>query len=396
MTTGTVLAGVDRAAFVVALAQRLRGAGVPVSLAAIEACTGALGTCRLDRRSRLYWLTRTTLVHDQPDVERFDRVFAAVFDDAVLGVDPHARRTPIAPGREDDHLVSVPGAESPPEEGAGLPWATRPAVIRRSDADDADDEGVAVPMPLPSDLARIAEVPFDELDPAELRSLDRLFAAAWAQWPQRRSRRTARHPTGARLDLRRTLARARRTGWEPIDLVRHSPVLRPRRLVMVCDVSQSMQPHTTAYLHLMRAAVLRADAEVFAFATSLTRLTPVLAHRDVDAAVAHATAAVDDRFGGTRIAANVRALLRSRHGEATRGAIIVIASDGWDADPPQELAAAMARLARRAHRVLWLNPRAATPGFEPRAGAMAAALPYCDELVAGDRPATLLAALTAR
>ena len=142
-----------------------------------------------------------------------------------------------------------------------------------------------------------------------------------------------------------------------------------------------MQAHASAYLHLMRAAVQATDAEVFAFATSLTRLTPILAHREVDVAIELASAAVDDRFGGTRIATNLRALLASRHGHDTRGAIVVIASDGWDADPPEALAAAMARLRRRAHRVVWLNPRAGAPGYEPSVAAMAAALPFIDDLL---------------
>jgi uncharacterized protein with von Willebrand factor type A (vWA) domain len=153
---------------------------------------------------------------------------------------------------------------------------------------------------------------------------------------------------------------------------------------MLCDVSQSMQAQAAAYLHMMRALALVADAEVFAFATALTRLTTVLAHREPTVAVAAATEAVADRFGGTRIAANVRALLTSHHGDAVRGAIVIIGSDGWDSDPPAELAAAMARLRRRAYRVIWMNPRAGAPGFEPRVAAMAAALPYCDALLAAD------------
>jgi uncharacterized protein with von Willebrand factor type A (vWA) domain len=151
--------------------------------------------------------------------------------------------------------------------------------------------------------------------------------------------------------------------------------------VLLCDVSQSMQAHATAYLHLMRAAVLAADAEVFAFATTLTRLTPVLAHSSVTTAIEQATAAVDDRFGGTRIATNLRALLRSRHSGVVRGAVVIIASDGWDSDDPLALAAAMAGLHRRAHRVIWMNPRVASEGFVPLVGAMAAALPYCDDLL---------------
>jgi uncharacterized protein with von Willebrand factor type A (vWA) domain len=163
-----------------------------------------------------------------------------------------------------------------------------------------------------------------------------------------------------------------------MDPVRVSPVHVPRRVVMLCDVSQSMQAQAVAYLHLMRALALTAHAEVFAFATSLTRLTAVLAHRSAGAAIDGATAQVTDRFGGTRIATCLRTLLASHHGGALRGAVVIIGSDGWDADSPEELAAAMARLRRRAYRVIWMNPRASAPGFAPRVATMAAALPYCD------------------
>jgi len=97
-----------------------------------------------------------------------------------------------------------------------------------------------------------------------------------------------------------------------------------------------------------------------------------------------ATALVTDRFGGTRIATNLRALLASRHGNAVRGAVVIIGSDGWDSDPPEAIAAAMARLQRRAHRVVWMNPRAGAPGFAPTVSTMAAALPYCAELLPAD------------
>ena len=199
--------------------------------------------------------------------------------------------------------------------------------------------------------------------------------------PTRRTRRRQHGPAGRRIALRPTLTRARRTGWEPVDLVRSHPVRRPRRIVLLCDVSQSMQAQATAYLHLMRAFATGADAEVFAFATTLTRLTVTLRHTSAAAAVARATETVTDRFGGTRIAANLQTLLASHHGNAVRGAIVVIASDGWDSDPPAAMAAAMARMRRRAYRVIWMNPRAGAPGFAPEVGAMAAALPYCDRLL---------------
>lgn len=241
-----------------------------------------------------------------------------------------------------------------------------------------------MPERLPSDAESVADTPFDALDPAELALLDEWLVSALRRWPKRRSRRLSPHHAGSRVGLRQTMARARRTGFEPIDLVRTKAVRRPRRMVMLCDVSQSMQHHAAAYLHLMRAVVMATDAEVFAFSTSLTRLTAVLTHHSPEIAIEQATLKVADRFGGTRIATNLRWLLSSWHGDSCRGAIVVVASDGWDSDPPATLAAAMARLRRRAYRVVWLNPRLSAPGFAPLVGGMVAALPYCDTVLPAD------------
>jgi len=373
-----VLRGVDRAAFAVALTQRLRGAGVAVPLTAAETLAEALGACPPVDRTRLYWTARVSLLRREQDRERFDAVFAAVFD-AVLGVDPHARRRPtgLDAAPEDPTLVAVPGPETDHTdvEGSSLPWATLPTTVT---ATVATDEGTAVPERRPSDRPGAADRPFADLDPAELAALAESLGEALREWPRRRSRRHARHPAGHRVALRATIARSRRTAWEPVELVRTRAVSRPRRVVVLCDVSESMQPHAAALLHLMRVMATGARAEVFAFSTTLTRLTPVLAHRSPERAVDVASALVDDRFGGTRIATNVEALLRGRHGDATRGAIVIIASDGWDADPPAALGAAMARLRRRAHRIVWLNPRLAGPDYAPRVGALAAALPHVD------------------
>jgi uncharacterized protein with von Willebrand factor type A (vWA) domain len=378
-----MLAGIDRGAFAVAFCSRLRARGVVVDLGGGATFSRALAVTRPRSRGELYWVARVGLVRRAGDLEAFDRVFAAVFDDAVLALDPNARRD--AAGRSARPWAPAPdgvaGRSDADEEDAGLPWATRPAPVTARSGGPDDEATLLVPERLPGRLAGLADTPFERLDPAELELLGAWFAAALARWPTRRSRRLRPHPAGAVIALRETLARARRTAFEPVELVRARPVRRRRRVLLLCDVSQSMQPFATAYLQLMRAAVLGVDAEAFAFATRLTRLTPVLAHRSPAAAVEQAGAAVTDRFGGTRIAGCLHALLRSRHGGAARGAIVLIASDGWDSDEPAELAAAMARLRRRAHRVIWLNPRAAAPGYRPLAAGMAAALPYCDDLL---------------
>jgi uncharacterized protein len=384
MTVPRLLPGIDRAAFATALATRLRDRGVQVGFP--EDFARALRVAPPENSASLYWTARTTLVRRQADLAAFDAVFAAVFGESTVGLDPHSRRKPTdAPSTGDTH-VPVPDQAAAEESGGGLPWATLPPAVEV--AEDGDSP-IGFPQRLPSDLAALADVPFERLTPAQLAELGRWLEAALATWPTRRSRRTRIDPSGSRIAVRPTIARARRTGWEPIRLVRVRQVDRPRRIVLLCDVSQSMQAQATAYLHLMRAFALRSDAEVFAFATRLTRLTPVLAHRSAEAAIEQATALVTDRFGGTRIATNLRALLMSRHRNAVRGAVVVIGSDGWDSDPPEAVAAAMARLRRRAYRVLWMNPRAAAPGFRPTVSTMAAALPYCDELLPADTFASL-------
>ena len=376
-----LLRGIDRAAFAVALAVRLRSRGSAVGLTAIEDLVQALSAVEPDSRSRLYWTCRITLVRRHHELEVFDAVFAAVFEDAALEIDPHARRRSLPGSEQDDRLVHVRGTANDDADGDGLPWATLPAVTATAEPSDST---FAVPERLPGHVAGLADTRFDELSPDDMDVLGRWLRSVIAQWPTRRSRRLAIDPGGQRVALRPTIARSRRTGWEPIELVRVTPVVRPRRVVMLCDVSQSMQAQATAYFHLMRALTLTVDAEVFAFATTLTRLTPVLAHRSAEVAIEQATAKVVDRFGGTRIATNLQALMSSTHGGAVRGAVVIVGSDGWDSDTPQALAAAMARLHRRAHRVIWLNPRVAAPGFEPRVATMAAALPFCDRLLPAD------------
>jgi uncharacterized protein with von Willebrand factor type A (vWA) domain len=383
-----LLRGVDRAAFAVALAVRLRDRGVPVGLTAIEVLARALAVSPPRSRSALYWTARISLVRHQSELAAFDAMFAAVFDDAMLELGAH-RAPPIGPSGED-RLAPVSGGARDEQAGSGLPWVSLPPVVAGAEDSDAD---FAVPERLPSALAARAEAPFDQLSAAETRLLGQWLAAAVRVWPARRTRRTAVATGGHRIALRSTIARSRRTGWEPIELVHVRAVHKPRPVVMLCDVSQSMQAQATAYLYLMRALTLATDAEVFAFATTLTRLTGVLAHRSPEAAIEQATGRVADRFGGTRIATNVQDLLASHHGHALRGAIVIVASDGWDSDPATQLAAAMARLRRRAYRVIWLNPRAAAPGFTPQVSAMAAALPYCDSLLPADTFGSLAAAI---
>lgn len=390
-----LLAGVDRAVLVATLTHRLRAAGVSVGMTSSVALVDALEAAPPSRLRALYWTVRVTLVDREQDLATFDEVFRAVFEDALLPVDPHARRRAgEAAPPSDDAFTSVRGRTEDDESGDGLPWHTLPRH-RATDDHGAEEDVLGLPERLASAVARIADTPLDELDEDEVALLGRWLEEHAQVWPTRRSRRQRVARTGQRVALRETLAASRRTGWEPVEIRRHRPVRRPLPVTLLCDVSESMQAFSVAYLHLMRALARGRDAETFVFSTSLTRLTPSLRLASPTAAIAHAEEQVPDRYGGTHLATCLRELLRSRHAGGVRGGILVIASDGWDSDPPEALAAAMARAARRARRVVWLNPRSAQPGYRPLVGPMAAALPYCDAFLPADTVGSLTEVLDA-
>ncbi|OBI90564.1 VWA domain-containing protein [Mycobacterium sp. 1245805.9] len=375
MPTPLLLRGVDLAAFAAALVARLRGAGVLVPANGPADFVQALRRLVPDTTPALYWAARLTLVNRMEDLVAFDAVFASVF--GAVGTEGVAEPAMPLPGPKTPAAGTVRPAGGPSQPGAHqLPWATRATADR-----DATATNLVLPDPLPSRIAARADEPFDRFDAQDLRLLGSWLEATVARWPRRRSMRFEPSAGGKRIDLRATLNASRATGWESVILARTRPRRRPRRVVLVCDVSRSMQPYAAVYLHLMRAAVLRQARirpEVFAFSTSLTRLTAVLSHRSAEVALQKANVEVADRYGGTSIGRSVAALLRPPHGNALRGAVVIIASDGWDSDPPDVLAHAMARVRRRAAMLVWLNPRAAQGDFQPLAGSMAAALPYCD------------------
>jgi uncharacterized protein with von Willebrand factor type A (vWA) domain len=374
LTSPLVLRGVDLAAFAVALVAKLRGGGVVVAASGPAGFVQAMRHLRPQSRIQLYWAARLTLVNRAEDLAAFDAVFDAVFADAVSGLDPPGLKH--SPGMSAVPDSGAPGAERAAGAADALPWATRATT-----AVDSDDAGLVAPEALPSHLVARADESFDRFDADDLRQLGNWLEQSMSRWPQRRSMRSEANQHGKRIDLRETIRRSRRTGWESVILARTRPRVRPRRVVLVCDVSRSMQPYATIYLHLMRAAALRQAGirpEVFAFSTSLTRLTAVLSHRSPEVALVRANAAVSDRYGGTHLGRCVGELLAAPHGNALRGAVVIIASDGWDSDPPDVLEHALARVRRRAELLVWLNPRAAQRDFQPLAGSMAAALPYCD------------------
>jgi uncharacterized protein with von Willebrand factor type A (vWA) domain len=363
----------DLAALAARLTDALHRAGLPVGPERAARFARAVGLVAPAGRDRLYWTARAVFVGSVTEVPVFDRVWAALLD------------TPLGdlPDRPVDPADRRGDPAAPPPVRADPALAARPTAGRPR-ADTADRADRDVPLALASAEERLATTAFDRLDPDELAAVARLIRRFALTPPLRRSRRSRSAVHGERVDVRATLRRSHRTGGDPVRLRRRSRVERRRRLVLLCDVSGSMQPYTRAYLQLLHTAVGGAGAEAFVFATRLTRLTPQLRRRDPDAALDRAAAAAPDWSGGTRLAGALRAFLDGygRRGLA-RGAVVVVVSDGMSLDDPADVAEQMARLRRLAHRVVWVNPRKAAPGFVPLVGGMAAALPACDAFVSG-------------
>lgn len=225
----------------------------------------------------------------------------------------------------------------------------------------------------------------------ERAALHRHLRRARLEGPPRRSRRWTRaHRRGA-LDVRSTVRRALRTGGETTRIARRARSTRPRPVVLLLDVSGSMSQYARSMLHLAYAAVHgEGRVEVFTLGTRLTRVTQRLAERDPDRAFSDAVTAAPDWGGGTRLGVNVMELLTGpATRELVRGAVVVVVSDGLDRGEPELLGRGMARLSRRAHRVVWVNPLRASDGYEPAAAGMAAALPHVDDFVDGHSLAAL-------
>lgn len=342
-------------AAVVGFARALRAAGVDAGPDRVQAFLRALDTLRPGVRSDVYWAGRLTLCAGRDDLERYERVFGAYFDGAP--VPGHGRAVPPSRSR-----VSVRNAGPAPRAG------TR-----------ARDTAPASALASTTEVLRRRD--FAGLTTAEREQLRRLLAVFTLRGE---ARRTARRRPARRgdVDPRRTVREMLRHGGEPVRPRLHARTDRPRRVVLLVDVSGSMSPYADALLRFAHAAVRGGRTEVFTVGTRLTRVTRELSHRDPEAALTAALAAVPDWRGGTRLGELLRAFL-DRWGQRgmARGAIVVLMSDGWERGDPALLANQMRRLRRLAHRVVWANPLKARPGYAPLAAGMAAALPSVDAFV---------------
>jgi uncharacterized protein with von Willebrand factor type A (vWA) domain len=356
---------VDRLA--VGFARVLRGAGLDVPVGTTVLFAEALGAVGVSTRDSVYWAGRATLVSRPEDIEIYDRSFAAWWD-----------------------RVFQLGAADVQEREVILAFDTD------RDDDAAEDDGEPRDAPTLAVRYSRAEVlrqrDFAHYSPDEFAESRRLMDDLRMAGSMRRSRRmrASRRERG-RPDLRRTVRRALRSGGEPVSRAFVEPAERPRRIVLLCDVSGSMEAYARGLVRFLHAAVVgRGRVEAFAIGTRLTRITRELSSRDPDAAIAAAAKRVTDWSGGTRLGEGLRQF-NDEWGVRgmARGAVVVILSDGWDRGDPEVLGAQMERLHRVAHQVVWVNPLKSSPNFAPLARGMAAALPHVDEFVEGHNLASL-------
>jgi uncharacterized protein with von Willebrand factor type A (vWA) domain len=359
-----------------ALSSRLRDAGVPVTPSRAADFARALELVRPISRRRLYWTARSVLVTDPAQLKAFDRVFFSVFGGE--------REAPFDPDEvhatAHDESANEGAKASPGEVAADGTPSPSPAGTG-----DASEHEIEVPLAMASSDERLASKSFDALEPQELAQLYQLMSRLKLATPLRRTRRYEKGRHGQHIDMRRTLRASLRTSGDPIRLARRRRRTVRRRLVMLCDISGSMEPYARAYLQfLASAAGSGPNAEAFVFATRLTRLTRALGSRHPERAIERAAATAPDWSSGTRIGDALKTF-NDRHGRRgmARGAVVVILSDGWERGDPTLVGREMERLGRLAHRIVWVNPRVSASAFTPRAGGMAAALPHCDALVSG-------------
>ena len=359
-------------AHAVRFSRDLRQAGVLVTPSQTETFALALQFVPLLEPRAFADTARTCLVSKREDLIKFGSVFRAFWLELGLG------------GMPDELLnqLSLPNKQQKP----------RPAEVRDTGASRTDSPPTDLPpQPLTEraltySLSETVKAKrFDQMNVYELEAAKAaLRRFAW-RIGQRRTRRFKAAPKGERLDYRKSFRTALKYGGEWLKLEWRKPSHKPRPLVVLADVSGSMERYARLLLHFMHAVTQRLERrniETFAFGTRLTRITKNLERRDVDTALKGVGASVNDWSGGTRIGASLEVFNRLYAKRVLgRGAVVLIISDGWDMGEPNILGAAIERLQKTCHRLIWLNPLIGTTDYQPQTRGLLAALPFIDDFL---------------
>jgi uncharacterized protein with von Willebrand factor type A (vWA) domain len=345
-------------------------------------------------RDQVHAAGAAVFVRRKDDLEVYDSVFARYWRMGIaLGEGDEGGELQLVPPDEE----GLPGAEallpgdervSLPEDRSGMPLPTEGGST--DEAGEADAQVIAPDAY--SRLEALRHKDFDRMTPAELRDAERLVDLLTPRLERRRTRRYELHPHGRRLAPRAMFRKNLATGGEILEWVWRRPVERPRPLTLICDISGSMERHSRLLLRFIQAlsAASSVRTESYVFGTRLTRVTRLLRDRDRDRALRRVSETVTDWAGGTRIGESFREFnLRWARRTLRSSAVVIVVSDGWDRGDPALVAAETARLRRSCHRLVWLNPLAGTPGYQPLAAGMRAALPYVDDFLAAGTVASL-------
>ena len=364
----------------VGFGRELRARGLPVGTGRILTFIRAVAALGLADRRSLYWAGRISMVGRRDDLGAYDLAFDDWYRSARPDPELASRLDLPAPARDagrwtDDLVAAGNRQQDPIADGRRL-------AEEAGDAGDGDDTSAGI---VASALEVLRSKSFADLDEDEREEVARLIRALAIALPHQRIRRTRPAARGGRLDVRRTLRRSLRTRGEPFDRSWRDRRVRGRPLVLILDVSGSMSPYARALMQFGYAAMAAGRrVEVFCFGTRLTRITRTLRTKDPDRALREIGRTVADWEGGTRIGESLKALLDGwSQRSALRGAVSVLCSDGLERGDPELLRSQMQRLARLAHRVVWVNPLKGSPRYEPLARGMAAALPSVDVFLSG-------------
>lgn len=365
--------GAALAANLVWFGRLLRRAGLPVDPDQTRHFAGVLPLVGLDRRADVKAAARTIYVRRREDLALFDAAFELFWRRATVEGRPSERLPRLRQiERQGTGPLAVPDATPVPNRAAA-------AEVR-----------VAVTA---SCREVLRTMDFAELTPAESADAAAMIAALRPRLPQRSSRRRGLGRTGRRLAARVMLRRALATGGEALDWRWLQRRVRPRPIALVCDISGSMAAYSRFLIRFAHTlSRVGASVEVFVFGTRLTRITRELRVRDADAALRRVAGKVVDWNGGTRIGASLHQLNRRWLRRTIRSsAVVVLVSDGWERDDPALLAREIATLQRSCHRLVWVDPLAGRPGFEPATEGLRAALPWVDDFVPCESVASLAA-----
>lgn len=381
----------------VGFGRALRAAGIAVDLGAAIDFARSLTLVDVGEREQVRAAGEAVFVRRRDDRPTHDAVFDRWWTQ-------RRRRSlgefepPPAPDTDDAELTESEAGGALPEAGSDrqtVPADDRGVPIpsgEESGPDDAPSEDVAVAPDAYSQGEVLRRREFDRMTPQELRDAERLVDMLEPKLEQRRTRRYELHSHGRRLAPRAMFRRNLATGGQLLEWVWRRPISEPRSIVVICDISGSMERHSRLLLRFVQAlsASSAVRTEAFVFGTRLTRVTRLLHDRNRDRALARVADAVNDWAGGTRIGESFREFNQhwARRTLRTSGVVIVI-SDGWDRGDPALVATETARLRRNCHRLIWLNPLAGTPGYQPLAGGMRAAFPYIDDFLAAGTVASL-------